>query len=97
MSGGYREGTADEAVAAPEGDLPLGVLPVSPSLLFEELGSAIRLLQKHQKRLGPLCDGQALSEDRLAPLVVEFVGELLFTAAKLESLARVVNGESSGG
>jgi hypothetical protein len=75
--------------------LPLGVLPVSPTLVVDEIDSVVRLLQRHRARFAQVQSGE-LVEERLTPVVVEAVGEFLYASAKLESLARVLNGEGNG-
>jgi hypothetical protein len=72
-----------------------GLLPVSPLMVVEEIDSIIRLLQRHRVRFEQMQSG-AVPEARLAPVVVEAVGEFLFASAKLESLGRIINGEGNG-
>lgn len=92
----YVEGSGDQDADVPSPEVgAVGVLPVSPTLVVEELDSAIRLLQRHRARFVQMQNGE-LPEDRLTPVVVEAVGEFLYASAKMESLARVLNGEGNG-
>jgi len=91
----YAEGFGDAADATADDAAPIGALPLSPSLLVDELDSAIRLLTKHRARFVQLQQG-ALSETQVNAVAVEAIGELLYLASKVESLARTLNGEGRG-
>lgn len=91
----YAEGLHEAGPTDPDVVEPLGVLPVSPALLVDELDSAIRLLTKHRARFALVQQG-TLSETQINATAVEAIGELLYLASKVESLARTLNGEGRG-
>ncbi len=91
----YTEGLGEQDDAPASAGVAMGVLPVSPLMVVEEIDSVIRLLQRHRARFEELQHGE-VPEARLAPVVVEAVGEFLYASAKLESLGRVINGEGNG-
>lgn len=93
-----RTGLGEEEEAETATSSPSVLLPVSPDLLHDEMRSVQKLLEKHIKRLNaglpgvdrPEGEGGGIS---LEAILKEMVGELLYGASKLESLARVLNGE----
>ena len=87
----YQEGLSsdDESVSADS----RGILPVSSRLVVEELDSVIKLLSRHMDLYQGIITGVVAVE---AGSISETIGELLYTSSKLESLARILNGEGSG-
>lgn len=88
-----KQGDIDESTSQPS-----LLLPVSPDLLHDEMRSVQKILEKHIQRLNaglPGIDGPSTEggEAALAAVLKEMVGELYYGASKLESLARVLNGE----
>ena len=74
---------------------PTGFMPMSPDCVHDELVSVVQLLQKHIARLNDGLPGidKPGDPEALGPLLTELVGEVYYAAGKLETLARVLNGE----
>jgi hypothetical protein len=89
----YAEGM--NAGGEAEEDVPSAALPLSRGLIRTELEAVRSTLGHHIQRLagGLPSATPERSAEQLNAMLTELVGELMYSAAKLEALARTLNGE----